>query len=413
MCSLRVMTACGVCPASTCVSRSVLGLPPLPSSATPSSSSSVDQTSSSDDSNNGPLIGGIVGGMVGLAVILGVGIFCYLRRSRAKRGKLPFAFTNGSLRAVNANNLLSQEKFPGATSHLSLPPPTPHHGVASIGMTDLTSSHSTLNLHLQQQRSSPLIIQHTSTLEQQRNHINSSTTNNSLLTRSNSINTPLYNNNNDNTTTPNNNTTSPTNTAAVIPEEFQEKIALQNKRISQILNNNPRLSQHTSSRNSTFTQANYDRNSGISYTTDDDSEFDDEHSTRGSVAVVAQVAQLVRNPQLAAALGGQSGNSSTATVHKATRAKAQIMRVNSVKTNQNNGSGGGGGLSRSESVRTVLVTPSPTKTPPQIEEQGQKEKELGSSSTTVKEEGGVKLEDPFIDTPENTILASSTFGKKA
>jgi hypothetical protein len=345
VCSLRVMTACGVCPASTCVDRSIVGLPPLASSS-PSSSPSppADQSSS-----NGGLIGGIVGGLAGLGLVLGLGVYCYIKKGKKKRGKLPFAFTNGTVSGLAASNIMSQEKSHG------LPPPTVVAVLAKqqqqfIGMAELGG----------------LPMTRTATAESSsRNN-----TNTSPLKQQQQINTPLYNT----TTTNNDNNTNNNTTTTSVPEEFEERIALQNKRISQILNNNPRLSQHQQ-RNSAFSSQSYDRNSGISYTTDDDSEFDDEESTQHSVA------HVVARP--GAPYHAQLTRSESSQAIQVTRAKAQIVRVNSVKRSSSTT-----GLSRSESTRTVLTAVTPpllptdgdSKTPP-IEEES---KELA------------RLENPFI-----------------
>jgi hypothetical protein len=89
------MSDCAVCPASRCISSSAIGLAP------------TAQTKS----NNGPMIGGIVGGLLGLGLVLGLGVYCYLKRSKSS-GKLPIMFTANNRRSFlfNSNNNSQNEK---------------------------------------------------------------------------------------------------------------------------------------------------------------------------------------------------------------------------------------------------------------------------------------------------------------
>lgn len=72
------MSQCGVCPASVCVSKAVLGSPSTPSNSSSDSSGS-----------NAGLLPGLVGGLVGLLVIA---VFAYaaIRYKRRKAHGLPF-----------------------------------------------------------------------------------------------------------------------------------------------------------------------------------------------------------------------------------------------------------------------------------------------------------------------------------
>ncbi|ORX45688.1 hypothetical protein DM01DRAFT_1339914 [Hesseltinella vesiculosa] len=76
-CVLGTMRNCGVCPSSSCVSNSVLGLPGASS-----------PTTSNGDADSS-LIGGIVGGLVGGAVVLAIVIVFLFRYQRRKKRHLP------------------------------------------------------------------------------------------------------------------------------------------------------------------------------------------------------------------------------------------------------------------------------------------------------------------------------------
>lgn len=101
------MKECGVCPASTCVDRSVLGLPPSSSntssasSPTPTNDSSSAEeeneqpTQSQGNNNKGALIGGIVGGLLGgLVIFTAVGCLLIRRYKHKSKNLLPFASSN-------------------------------------------------------------------------------------------------------------------------------------------------------------------------------------------------------------------------------------------------------------------------------------------------------------------------------
>lgn len=290
VCMLTTMTLCKVCPPSVCMNRVSMGIPPL-----------VESNTKSGSLTSGGMIGGIVGGLLGLGLLVCLGVYLYIRRGK-KKGKLPFAFTSGSGK--------NQEQF----HHTATPPSIPHPGaIAAL-------SHQ----HNEQQQGRGL---------EELDALFPRPTNKSLLSSPlglNSINTPLFNNSDTN------NVILPTAPTTTVPEEFEERIALQNKRISHILNNNPRLSQHQatfSQIQTNFDNSNRNRNSTMSYTTDEDSEYD--YDDRISVA------RQVRP------------STPTAQAVQVNRAKPQIMRVNSVRTST------GGGLNRSDSVRTILTIASP------------------------------------------------------
>ncbi|KAI7850492.1 hypothetical protein BDC45DRAFT_245581 [Circinella umbellata] len=107
------MSNCGVCPASQCVSRSVLGGGNSPPSAsnTPTSSSGEENDSNSGNSNgNGSLIGGLVGGLLGAGLVLSAAGYAGFRYKQ-KKNTLPFAF--------HGKSTMSQQQSP---SHSPTPP---------------------------------------------------------------------------------------------------------------------------------------------------------------------------------------------------------------------------------------------------------------------------------------------------
>lgn len=365
------MTNCAVCPSSQCINRSTIGLPPA--------STSSQTLPSSGLSNNSGLIGGIVGGLAGVGILIGIGVYCYIKRAKKKR-KLPFAFTDGGM------GIMSQEKFqphPSVAATLTQQQPQqqqPSEPNRYISLSELASSSSPAF------PTSPTLQYNTN----RSNMVVSPISNNNIYNQSTSVHdVPVHNNNNNNNRNSiNTNSThfitelmpSPVNNIPVVPEEFEERIAIQNKRISQILNNNPRLS-----RGSAFNQPApplpviENRMSGVSFTTDDESEYDDDDRSVSS-----------HQPQLAVRSGPQSASQAV----QVTRAKAQIMRVNSVRSN--NG-GGGGGLGRSDSVRTILTSVHVPPVLPQLD--------LASDSiftdsfpATPNNRSVTTIEDPFVDT---------------
>ncbi|KAL7320546.1 hypothetical protein PS15m_000425 [Mucor circinelloides] len=308
VCTKKSMTDCGICPALLCVSRTALGLPPAATSG--NASSNADQGSSNE---TGVLVGGILGGLIGFGILVGIGIYCYIKKN--KRGKLPFAFTSG-----NASHIVqSQEKF--HQSHLqSQQQVTPHPAViAALSHQSSITTTSSASKYIGLAN-----LANGGNLQRQ---ISMSSTNNHA------IQTPLYNTDTHTNTTLNN--TSTTNSAITgnVPQEFESKIALQNKRISEILYNNPRLSQQPQPHPQPQIQHAQQRYSA--YTTTDD-EFDDEEDRKSTVSTSTTQSNYL--PQTATATSLQA--------IQIARAKPQIMRVNSVKSS---------GLNRSESVRTVLT----------------------------------------------------------
>ncbi|KAI9485179.1 MAG: hypothetical protein EXX96DRAFT_544179 [Benjaminiella poitrasii] len=86
VCTLGTMVVCGVCPDSKCISRTVLGLPPV--------SSNNPTSAISDNGNNSTssLVGGLVGGLLGGGLILGVMAYFFIYRRRNNKNRLPLAF---------------------------------------------------------------------------------------------------------------------------------------------------------------------------------------------------------------------------------------------------------------------------------------------------------------------------------
>lgn len=305
------MTDCGVCPALLCMSRTSLGLPPI------ATTSASDQSTSND---TGVLVGGILGGLLGFGILVGIGIYCYIKKS--KRGKLPFAFTSG-----NASHIVqNQEKF--HQQQFQTPQRvTPHPAViaALSHQSSINSSSSSKHIGLADLANGG----NSSNLQRQRSMSSTTNANATTVTRFNAIQTPLYNTNNTNNNTSTITTTTSTSISNV-PEEFESKIALQNKRISEIMYNNPRLSQqqpHVQRAQQRFS----------TYTTTDD-EFDDEDDRKSTLSTSTTQSNYL--PQTATTASVQA--------FQVSRAKPQIMRVNSVKSTSD-------GLKRSDSVRTVLT----------------------------------------------------------
>lgn len=81
VCTLSTMVTCGVCPGSKCMSRAALGLPPI----------NTTGPVANNNGGSGALIGGIVGGILGFGLLLGGGVFLFLR-NRRKKNALPLAF---------------------------------------------------------------------------------------------------------------------------------------------------------------------------------------------------------------------------------------------------------------------------------------------------------------------------------
>jgi hypothetical protein len=397
VCILRTMIDCAICPASSCLSRTVLGLPPI---GTSNRTTSSDSNNSSSSSTTGPLIGGTVGGLIGVGLLIGIGVYCYLKRSKNK-GKLPFAFT-----AAGANvsrNMGNLEKLQQS------PPPTPHPAVIAA-LSHQQPRNSVIN------NSKPIGLTEIATN-------NDIYTNNSPLYNQtfNTSNTSSTNNNNNNTTTNNNNTivsttttasdrssyypSPPPPTHATIPEEFEERIAIQNKRISEILYNNPRLSQLRQQRPQ-LEQIASNRNSGISFTTTDD-EYDYDDSDKRSTMSVSTTASSQGLPRQTSQIAA------SVQAVQFTRAKAQIMRVNSVRS-----SVATTGLSRSGSTKATLTAITPPSvsvipvvvqpfTPQDMEEEDDDDDILSAHQFPSTPNNRSFADDPFHDAHSTTGLSDT------
>ncbi|CEP17220.1 hypothetical protein [Parasitella parasitica] len=307
------MTDCAVCPALLCMSRTSLGLPPIASIS--SESSNADPNSSNN--STGTLIGGIVGGLVGFGILLGIGIYCYIKKN--KRDRLPFAFTSGNASYISQ----SQEKFHQQGRLQSPQQVIPHPAViaALSQQSSIISSSSSKHRERANLASGNSIV-----MERQKSTPSATSV---TAARLKTIQTPLYNIDNSLSNANTDSTTTTTTSRLInVPEEFEPRIAGQNKRISKILNNNTRASQpqmqHAQQRHSGYTST--------------DEDFDSEEEDRKS-AFSSSTVQSDYSPQTA----------KTASVQaiQVARAKPQIMRVNSVKSTN--------GLNRSESVRTILT----------------------------------------------------------
>ncbi|KAK4511103.1 3'-phosphoadenosine 5'-phosphosulfate sulfotransferase [Mucor velutinosus] len=356
VCTKKSMTDCGICPALLCMSRTALGLPPPATSS--NVSSSADQGSSNE---TGVLVGGILGGLVGFGILVGIGIYCYIKKN--KRGKLPFAFTSG-----NASHIVqSQEKF--HQSQLQSPQQvTPHPAVIaalSHQSTITTTSSSSRYIGLANLANGGNLQRQTS-MTSTSNH---------------TIQTPLYNADTPTNTTSNNTNISNTVITGNVPEEFESKIALQNKRISEILYNNPRLSQQPQPQPRPHIQHAQQRYS--TYTTTDD-DFDDGDDRKSTLSTSTTQSDYL--PQTATATSLQAV--------QIARAKPQIMRVNSVKSTS--------GLNRSESVRTVLTAIEDIQNFPSTPTRNEMPATTAPSATTAKATS-THEDNPFADKHTDNI----------
>ncbi|KAI9471028.1 MAG: hypothetical protein EXX96DRAFT_586598 [Benjaminiella poitrasii] len=343
-CILKTMTDCGICPTSRCMSRAVLGLPPLSTTNGNNSNSTSDtHFTSSNETNTGALVGGIVGGLIGLGVIIGISIYCYSKRGKKKRrGKLPpfFAYTSAT-----------EEK----QQHPQERPFSPHPAVIAA----LSQQRLSVTNPLPETAMIP-------TIETR-----------SIVGLSDLTTAASSNNNPHNTTT----TTAAVGTTlnSNIPEEFESRIALQNRRISELLHNNPRLSQlHTKA----------------PIPTADDNNGDKRLSSTLSISTINS---SLHNQPIKAEL------MPSVQVIQVTRAKPQIMRVNSVRTvNETNNNGL---LSRSASVRTILTAVNNSPTPP---EESMVANE-NNNTIIFQDDSGDEDEDiqKFPSTPNNRSFATT------
>ncbi|KAI8078856.1 uncharacterized protein BX664DRAFT_342896 [Halteromyces radiatus] len=87
-CVLGTMKSCGVCPSSSCISNSILGLP----TSGNSTNNNGGQQQQQQDSNgpDGAMIGGIVGGLVGGGLLLAAALCWLFRHQKQKKRGLPF-----------------------------------------------------------------------------------------------------------------------------------------------------------------------------------------------------------------------------------------------------------------------------------------------------------------------------------
>ncbi|KAI8137607.1 hypothetical protein BJV82DRAFT_634506 [Fennellomyces sp. T-0311] len=129
VCILGTMSTCGVCPASQCVSQSVLG-GSSSSAASPGASSEAngdnDNGGGSGGGGKGSLIGGLVGGLLGAGVVLSAAGYVGFRYKR-KKNTLPFAY-HGKL------SMSQQPQQPP-------PPATGEHEVSNVLFGHGTQTH--------------------------------------------------------------------------------------------------------------------------------------------------------------------------------------------------------------------------------------------------------------------------------
>ncbi|KAI7871743.1 hypothetical protein BDF14DRAFT_899044 [Spinellus fusiger] len=94
VCTLETMTQCGVCPTPTCISRTLLGIPSAPS------------PSPRATENKAVLIGGMVGGFVGGALVF-MAIGYLVVRYKEKRNKWPLSYTGPHQPSLSEKNIAS------------------------------------------------------------------------------------------------------------------------------------------------------------------------------------------------------------------------------------------------------------------------------------------------------------------
>ncbi|KAI8393895.1 uncharacterized protein BYT42DRAFT_601455 [Radiomyces spectabilis] len=150
VCTLRTMVDCGVCPASKCVDRSMLGVPPE-ASGTPEA---VNQKSSDEFEANGAFIGGLVGGLIGVGLLIAT-IGCAFVKYRRKKNRLPEALQGNLIacrelhghmaKVPKVENPMSQD---GASPYPTLP-------TASTYQTQ-TAAHARSDHGMQSKSSSPV-----------------------------------------------------------------------------------------------------------------------------------------------------------------------------------------------------------------------------------------------------------------
>ncbi|KAI8340290.1 hypothetical protein BC941DRAFT_244222 [Chlamydoabsidia padenii] len=137
-CVLGMMKACGVCPSSSCVDNSILGLP----TTSPSGSNANDQSSNGPD---GGMIGGIVGGLVGGGLVLAGAFFFLFRHKKQKKHGLPFIVSRSHLDMTSSMAMSNTGSRPRTVVH---PPPSPVNGSSLSSL----SSYQRQQHHLDQRQ---------------------------------------------------------------------------------------------------------------------------------------------------------------------------------------------------------------------------------------------------------------------
>ena len=127
VCTVSTMVTCGVCPGAKCVARSTLGLPPI----------TTTEPTATSSGGSGPLIGGIVGGILGAGLLFcGGGYILY--RHRKKKNTLPLAFRSPNQlhhleRTIPATVMDEemQERMSGVIPVTFIPPSRPHSSMTN------------------------------------------------------------------------------------------------------------------------------------------------------------------------------------------------------------------------------------------------------------------------------------------
>ncbi|KAI9246231.1 hypothetical protein BDA99DRAFT_543327 [Phascolomyces articulosus] len=363
VCVLGTMSNCGVCPASQCVSRSVLG----GGSSSPSTSVSPSPGSENDNengtqgskgSNNGSLIGGLVGGLVGAGLVLSAAGYAGFRYKQ-KRNTLPFAFHGKS-------SMSQQPQLPPSSQQ---PPPT-----SSAPRDTMTTATTTIQ-SVSMNNSSNVELD-----ESNRQQVMSGVIPIAYIPPSRQSTSPQQQHQQNLYDRP--------GTIEEQQQQYDNTVAqsypVYNKRASQLQKQNSLQRQQSvlSTNIDPFSDDHHSRNSVLTTATDDD----DRASITSSVIGHATTTPIKATQ-----------------AYQMQRAKPQIMRVNTVRVNN--------GLARSGSTRTILtrdsIQLSRSNTAPTQRQDGNQQGSSSGGDQQQKEHTAVQLTDETAR-PNSAPTAAAT-----
>ncbi|KAI9304319.1 hypothetical protein BJ944DRAFT_267025 [Cunninghamella echinulata] len=300
ICILGMMTNCGQCPASKCVDQSsIVGISPNNGD---NNNSNSDNNSNDNDSSNTALIGGLVGGLVAGGLIIGVLVFSLIKYRKNKRITLPITFHSSVQQYRKKDSVLSQQMKESTRESA--------HSITSgvIPIAYIPPSH-----HIQEE--SPY----------KHHSIPSST-----LTSNNNSNNTDNNTNNNNNNTNHSLWISNQQTETIITPPLSAQLSIATPTSTLVNGNSSSLSSphHPYTSKTALENPFQDPRNTIYSLNSEDDDYDDMDSKHGSVVMVNK-AQLASHQAV-----------------QVTRAKPQILRVNTVRVND---------LSRGNSVRTILT----------------------------------------------------------